>query len=90
MTDSVVLLVEEALPRGLPTSVRNQLVCEARKLHRDAIDREVVKEALREWARRPGLSPGMLPHLVSDVQRTRRLVKAARLDWEAKLQEEMS
>lgn len=86
MTDSVVDLVDEALNPGLPTSIRNQLVCEARKLHRDRIDRSVVFEALREWDRRPGLSPSMLPYLVSDVVRARtdRVV-----DWEAQLQEEM-
>lgn len=92
MTDSVVLLVEEAIGPGLPYPVWNQLISETRKLWRERIDREVVLLALKEWNRRPGLSPGILPHLVSDVIRSRNLsseVKSSQCDWESKLAEEM-
>lgn len=94
MTDTVSRLVDETVT-GQPGDIRNQLIAQTRKLARDGMSIEVVRAALREWDARPGVSPTLLPHLVSDVVRRQRAVTHqqnsldAKRDWETRLEEEM-
>lgn len=48
-----------------PRDVVQQLALQVRKL--GTYDHHVVDEVLQRWANRPGIGPGLLPHLVSDV-----------------------
>lgn len=89
MSDNCVLLVRQNVSPGLPHAIYNQLFAEARKLLREGISADTLKAALREWDGRPGMGPGMLPHLVSDVVRGHRAPIKNAPDWETKLQKEL-
>jgi len=96
MSEDVAALVRRCVQPGLPHSVWQQLFTASRTLLRENIPADVLEEALQEWDNRPGLAPGMLPHLVSDVVRRRK--SAVREEahvaylrgWEARLEREMS
>lgn len=95
MSDDVVRLVDGTIETGQPTAVRNQLITQARKLLREGINAEVIRRALVEWENRPGISPALIPHLVSDIIRRQRATAdaeaaiASKRDWESQLQEEL-
>lgn len=90
MNDNCVLIVRGSVRPGLPHAIYNQLFAETRKLLREGISADTLKAALREWDSRPGMGPGMLPHLVSDVVRFMTAPTKQSPDWEKKLAEELA
>lgn len=59
-------------PPGLPRTVEAALAVEVQRLAADPrVDRADIDAALAEWARRPGVGPRLLPHLVADAARAR-------------------
>jgi len=96
VSDDCSALVGACVGLGLPQSVSKKLCSEVRVLAREGIPVDVIEEALRDWDARPGLSPAMLPHLVSDVVRRQkaRVFEEKHVawlrGWEARLAQEMS
>jgi len=96
MGDDALTLIDENIDEDHPSVIRNQLAQQVRKLLREHVAKDLIREALREWDLRPDAGPPMLPHLVSVAIRRRRAKsvqddrRAAMTDWEEKLQKEMN
>lgn len=71
-SNSAQTLVRTTVP-GLPRSITTKLATEVQRLVNDRnVDNQLISPALQEWARRPGLGPAMLPHLLTDLTRAQR------------------
>jgi|SRR6516225_11098861 hypothetical protein len=96
MSDDPMGLVNECVDPAHPSVVRNQLAQQTRKLLREQVARDLIRDALKEWDNKPGSPPAFLPHILSDVIRRRRAQQAddktrkeAISNWEEQLKKEM-
>lgn len=64
-------LVRRIIPAELPSAVRTMLRISASTLIREGTPVDVVEEALRDWAAKTGVGPGILPSLAADVIKRR-------------------
>lgn len=64
-------LVRRTIPAELPAPVRTMLRISASTLIREGTPADVVEEALRDWAAKTGVGPGILPSLAADVIKRR-------------------
>lgn len=63
-------LVATLVPANIPAAVKTSLRLGASQLMvGDQLSADVVAETLRRWCAKPGASPGLLPHIASDVVR---------------------
>lgn len=69
--------VQGTIPPGIPTGVRRELISIGAELLGDGTTPDVLTAALFKWRSKPGASPKLLPHLVSDVLRERAAPKLA-------------
>lgn len=96
MSDDAMLLVEAAIDPMHPGVIRNQLAQQVRKLLRERVAHDVIRDALVIWDGKSGSPPSWLPHMVSDAIRLRRAQvqegerKSALSDWEEQLKKEMN
>jgi hypothetical protein len=67
--------VQGTIPTGIPTGVRRELVSIGAELLGDGTTADILTAALFKWRNKPGASPKLLPHLVSDVLRERAAAK---------------
>lgn len=63
-------LVRRAIPREIPSAVQTALRIQAGMLLKEH-PADVVEEALRDWAAKTGVGPGILPSLAADVIKRR-------------------
>lgn len=72
VTLSASRLVASLIPDKFPAAVRTALRLQASELmNRDHVSADDLADALRKWLAKPDAGPGLLPHLVADVQRSR-------------------
>jgi hypothetical protein len=64
-------LVRRTIPREINSATQTALRLAAGTLLKDGTPSEVVEEALREWATKTGIGPGVLPSLAADVIKRR-------------------
>lgn len=64
-------LVRQNIPDGLPSATRTMLRIKASALINEGTPADVVGEALRDWATKTGVGPGVLPSLAADVVKRR-------------------
>lgn len=64
-------LVRRTIPAELPSATRTMLRISASTLIREGTPADVVEEALRDWAAKTGVGPGILPSLAADVIKRR-------------------
>lgn len=64
-------LVRRTIPAELPAPVRTMLRISASTLIREGTPPDVVEQALRDWAAKTGVGPGILPSLAADVIKRR-------------------
>ncbi|MBB3040170.1 hypothetical protein [Hoyosella altamirensis] len=77
-------LVREEIDIPIHHNVKTALAIEAAALLHARTEEADVRETLRTWKTRPGLGPKMLPHLLSDIQRTRAASDPLDIDAAAK------
>lgn len=63
-------LVRRTIPREIPSAVQTALRIQAGMLLKEH-QAEIVEEALRDWAAKTGVGPGILPSLAADVIKRR-------------------
>lgn len=66
--DAIGLIKEHVTPLP-PKAVMNGLAHQVRTLIDENVERQLISAALTEWSKRAGVGPGLLPHIVSDIQR---------------------
>jgi hypothetical protein len=64
-------LVRRAIPKEQPAAVQTALRLRASELVNTGTPPDIVEEALRDWATRTGIGPGVLPSLAADVIKRR-------------------
>ena len=65
------VLVGRTIPREINSATQTQLRLHAGRLLHDGTPADVVEEALRDWAARTGIGPGVLASLAADVVKRR-------------------
>ncbi|WP_064442602.1 hypothetical protein [Hoyosella altamirensis] len=64
-------IVRDEIDSKTAQTVKTALAIEAATLLHSGTPEADVREALRAWTRKPGFGPKILPHLLSDIQRSR-------------------
>lgn len=64
-------LVRRTIPTEINSAIQTQLRLSASQLLKTGTPAEVVEEALRDWAAKTGIGPGVLPSLAADVVKRR-------------------
>lgn len=64
-------LVRQTIPSNLPNATLTMLRISASTLIREGTPPDVVEQALRDWATKTGVGPGILPSLAADVIKRR-------------------
>lgn len=81
-----VELMDKGLNNRYPVAIKRQIWKQVRDLLAEGMDESIIIAGLKDWDARPGVSPALLPHLVSDAVR---FMAKKNKDWEAQLREEM-